>query len=88
MLLFILAASSLTDDFECAFWVTILAAALEALWCQTNWCLHSCCVPMSDVFDIVPTNWLDFDPLSPGWSGSVCMICWCGILEEDDIEKK
>jgi len=87
MLLSILAASSLTDDFECAFWVTILAAASAALW-WTNWCLHSCCVPMSDIFDIVPTNQLDFDPLSPGWTGSVSMICWCGILEEDDIEKK
>jgi len=73
--------------FKCASWVICLVAALAALrW--TNWCLHSCCVKISDVFDVAPTNQLDFDLLSPGWGGCVSMMCWCGIREGDDNEKK
>jgi len=70
-----------------ASWVIFLVAALEALrW--TNWWLRSCCLPMSDEFDIVPGNPFESHLLSPGWGGCVCMICWCGIDEEDDNGKK
>jgi len=70
-----------------ASWVVFLVDALAALrW--TNWCLRSCCVPISNIFDEAPANQLDLDPLGPGWSGCVSMICWCGIDEEDDNEKK
>jgi len=73
--------------FKCASWVICLVAALTASrW--TNWCLCSCCVPMIAVFDVAPANRLDIDPLSPCWGGCVSMICWCGIGEEDDNEKK
>jgi len=73
--------------FKCAFWVICLVAALVASrW--TNWCLRFCCVPMSDALDVAHANRLDLDPLSPGWGGCVSMICWCGIWEEDDNEKK
>ena len=63
-----------------------MAAFAPSGW--TNWCLRSCCVAMSDVFDVAPTNQLDVDPLSPGWGGCVSVICWCGIGEEDDNETK
>jgi len=45
-------------------------------------------MPMSDVLNVSPANQLDFDPLAAGWGGCVSMICWCGIGEEDDNEKK
>jgi hypothetical protein len=31
-----------------------------------NCCLDFFCVPMSDIFDVVPANQLDLDLLSPG----------------------
>jgi len=43
---------------------------------------------MSDVFHVSPTNWLDFDALAAGWGGCILMMCWCGMGEEDDNEKK
>jgi len=55
---------------------------------ETCLCLHCCCEPISDVFDVSPANWLDFDSLAAGWDGYGSMICWCGIGEEDDNEKK
>jgi len=77
----------LRTSFKCVSWVIYLVAALAELrWC--NWCLRSYCVPISDVFHDVPANWLDLDPYRPGWGGCVSMICWCGIGEEDDNEKK
>jgi len=73
--------------FKCAFWVISLEATLAAsLW--TNWCLRSGCVPMSDVFDVAPSNRLESDSLSPCWGGCVSMICWCGRGEEDDNGKR
>jgi len=45
-------------------------------------------MPVGDIVDVAPTNWLDLDPLSPGGGGCVSMVCWCGIGEEDDNEKK
>jgi len=77
----------LLTSFKCAFWVIVLVAALVVLRC-TNWWLRSCCVPMSDVFDEAHANWFDLDQLSPVWVGCVSMICWSGIGEEDDNEKK
>ena len=72
---------------KCASWIIYLVAALAvSRW--TSWCLQSCSVPMSDVFDLVSANRLDFNRLSPGWSGCVSMICWCGIEKEDDNKKK
>jgi len=68
--------------FKCASSVIILVAALAALQC-TNWCLHSRWVPMSAGYDFAPVNQLDFNQLSPGWSGFVSMICQCGVGEED-----
>jgi len=59
---------------NCASWVIFLVAAVAASWC-TNWSLRSCCVPMSDLFDKAPANWLHLDPLTPGWRGCVSMIC-------------
>jgi len=50
--------------------------------------MRTCCVPMSDIFDVSPTNRLVFDPLAAGWGGCVSMIWWCGTGEEDDNEKK
>jgi len=77
----------LQTNFKCASWGIFLVTAVAATgW--TNWCLHSCCALMSDPFDHAPANRLDFDPLSPGWGGCVFRICWCGIGEEDDDEKK
>jgi len=72
--------------FKCASSVMCLVPASAASrW--TNWCLRSCCVPISDIFNEASANWLDFDLLGPGWGGCVSMICWCGIGEEDDNEK-
>jgi len=73
--------------FKTASWVLFLVASLAESRC-TNWCLHSCCVPMRDVFNESPANRLDFDPLVPGCGGCVSIICCCGIGEEDDNEKK
>jgi len=70
-----------------ASWAICLVAALAASR-RTNWCLHSCCVPMIAVVDVAPTNRLDLDPLSPGWGGCVSMTCWCEVGEEDDNKKK
>jgi len=39
-------------------------------------------------FDVAPANRPNLDPLLPGWGGGVSMICWVGIGEEDDNEKK
>jgi len=87
VLLLILAASSFTNVFTWASWVIFLVAASAASrW--TNWCLHCCCVPISDVFNVAPANRLDFDPLAAGWGGCVSIICWCGIGEKDDKEEK
>jgi len=73
--------------FKCASWVICLVAALAASrW--TNLCLRSCCVPSISVFDVAPANRPVFDPLSPGGGGCVSMMCWCGIGEEDDNERK
>jgi len=73
--------------FKCASWVICLVAALAASqW--TNLCLRSCCVPRISVFDVVPANLPVFDLLSPGGGGCVSMMCWCGIGEEDDNERK
>jgi len=72
---------------KCAARVISLEAALAASrW--TNWGLRSCCVPMSDVFDLTPGNLRESDPLSPGWGGCVSIICWCWIEEEQDNGKK
>jgi len=40
------------------------------------------------VFDVVPANRPVFDQLSPGGCGFVSKMCWCGIGEEDDNERK
>jgi len=40
------------------------------------------------VFDVAPANLPGFDPLSPGPGGCVSIMCWCGIGEEDDNERK
>jgi hypothetical protein len=48
--------------FQWLSWVIFLLAALAASW-WTDWCLSSCCVPMSDVLDEEPANQLDLDPL-------------------------
>ena len=45
-------------------------------------------MPIRDVFKVSPANRLDFDPLTAGWGDYVSMMCWCGIGEEDDNEKK
>jgi len=62
-------------------------AALEASR-STNVCLRACWVPRISVFDVAPANRPVFDPLSPGGGGCVSMMCWCGIGEEDDNERK
>jgi len=73
--------------FKCASWVICLVATLAASqW--TNLCLYSCCVPRISVFDVAPANLPVFDMLSPGWGGCVSIMCWCGIGEEDDNERK
>jgi len=61
-----------------------MAALAASRW--TNWCLRSCCLPISDVFVEVPANRLDLDPLGPGGGSYVSMICWCGVAEEADNE--
>jgi len=72
---------------ECASWVICSLAALAALrW--TNLCLRSGCVPSISIFYVAPANRPVFDPLSPGGSSCVSMMCWCGIGEEDDNERK
>ena len=43
---------------------------------------------MTDVFDVSPANWLDLNPLTAGWGDCISILCWCGIGEEDDNEKK
>jgi len=40
------------------------------------------------VFVVATANLPVFDPLSPGEVGGVSMLCWCGIREEDDNERK
>jgi len=50
--------------------------------------LRSCCVPRIAIYDVAPANLPIFDPLSPGGGGCVSMMCWCGIGEEDDNERK
>jgi len=73
--------------FKCASWVICLVVALAvSRW--TNLCLHSCCVPRICVLDVAPANLPVFDPHSPGGGGCVSMMCWCGIGEEDDNERK
>jgi len=70
-----------------ASWVIFLVAASPASrW--TNWCLRSCCVPISDELNELPANRLDFNPLAADLGGCGSMICWCGIGEKDDNEKK
>jgi len=63
--------------------VGTLAASL-----LTNVCQHSCCVPRISVFDVAPANLVIFGLHSPGGGGCVSIICWCGIGEEDDNERK
>jgi hypothetical protein len=43
---------------------------------------------MIALVDVVPANRLDLDLLPPGRGSCVSMICWSGIREEDDNEKK
>jgi hypothetical protein len=64
----------------------LVAASVASRW--TTWCLRSCCVPISDIFDEASANWPDLDPLGPSRGGCVSIICWCGIGEEDDNEKR
>jgi len=59
------AASSLTEDVQMGILVHVLVAALAGSKC-TNWCLHSCCVPIGDLFDKALDNRLDLDPFGPG----------------------
>ena len=73
--------------FKWASWELFLVAALAASW-WTHKCLHSCCVPMSDILDVSPANRLDFDSLPAGWGGCASLICFYGIGEEDYNEKK
>jgi len=87
MLHLFLDASGHMDDFSMCTLGHILVAVSAASW-WTDWCLHSCSVPMSDVLDLVPVNQLELDPLPPGGAGCVSMICWCGIGEGDDNERK
>ena len=55
---------------------------------STNLCLGSCCVPRISVFDEAHANLPVFDLLSPGGGGCISMMCWCGIEEKDDNERK
>jgi len=85
-LLFFTVVPVIRTIFQCRSWVIWLVAALAASrW--PNWCLHYRCVPMSDVYDIAPSNRLDLDPLSVGWSCCVSMIKGSGIGEDDNNEK-
>jgi len=45
-------------------------------------------VAIGDVFDEASAYRLYLDSVGPGGGGCVSMICWCGIGEEDDKEKK
>ena len=70
-----------------ASWAIVSAATLTvSRW--TDWHLHCCCVQPSDTLHEAPVDLLDSDLLSPGWGASVAKICWSGIGEEDDNEKK
>ena len=73
--------------FKWTSWVICLVAAVAASW-WTNLCLRYCCVPRISVLDVTPANRPVFDPLSHGGGGCVSMMCWCGIGEEDDNERK
>jgi hypothetical protein len=73
--------------FKCASWVQCLVAALAASW-GTSLYLRCCCVRKIAVCDIRPANLPVFNPLSPGRGDCVSMMCWCGIGEEDDNERK
>jgi hypothetical protein len=42
----------------------LVGTLAESRW--TNWCQRSGCVPITDVFDEVPANWVDLDLLGPG----------------------
>jgi len=78
---------ALRTIFKCASWVICRVAAFEAVW-WTNLCPPSCCVRRISGFDVVPANLLVFDALSHGGGGCVFKMCWCGIGEEDDNERK
>jgi hypothetical protein len=54
----------------------------------TNLCLHSGCVPRMSIFVVASANMPLIDLHSPGRGGGVSMMCWCGIREEDDNERK
>jgi len=72
---------------KCASWVICLVAALAASrW--SNFCLSSWCLSRTSVFVVAPANRPVFNPLSPGGGGYVSMMCWRGIGEEDDNERK
>jgi len=72
---------------KCASWVICLVAVLAASrW--TNLCLRSSCVVRISVLDVAPANLPVFDPFSPGRGGCASLMCWCGIREEDDNERK
>jgi len=73
--------------FNFGSWVIYLVASSAASW-WTIRCLHSCCVPMSEIIHESPTNRHDFDPLAAGCGGCVSLTSWCGIGEEDDNEEK
>jgi len=45
-------------------------------------------VPRIAIFDVAPANLPVFDPLSPGGGGSISIMCWCRMGEEDDNERK
>jgi hypothetical protein len=45
-------------------------------------------VPRCSVFDVVPAHLPVFDLLSPGGHGSVSIMCWCGMGQHDNDERK
>jgi len=51
-------------------------------------CLRTCCVPTMSVFDIAPANRPVCYLLTPGGGRCLSIMCWCGIGEEDDNERK
>jgi len=54
-----------------------LVISLEASSAASRWnsrCLHSWCVPMSDLFDVAPAIRLDINLLVRGWGGHVSYI--------------
>ena len=68
-------------------WVVCLVAALAASrW--TNWCLYSWYVPLSDVLDEAPIDWLESDTVSPGWGvyGSLFSYCWIGGEDHNEMK--